>query len=1700
MFSGLNLLNKAIRIITGNFRAAVRNSAPQWWWPLDENTGVVADDEMDNGDLTYDLDASTANYSITSSSTAVPGASKDIDADINRSIYDSTPDTAREIIVNPTAFPTIGKVIQAFNPVHYWRFSWVDTRTSLAEDDLGSRDQRLLGNSIMSQRAVGRGVFLGNNPYAECYYNRRATTGAGNTSAYVCDGASANDSGNVSGSFTITSLMRWMHNPDKEFNQHIMGAWNTNTSTQEWRLYLQWRPGTNEHRLVWAHYETGGTLRQRTLTEDNEQLFSDGGVYDQNNQFYLWWLEVDDPTDPNARIRFWINNELIADKELPGAGNGIRSGTEAFRTGSTDTSDSGHNFDISEIAIFLTHIPKYLKDFVWRAHSTGNSIEYSRDSSTRYPTRYVRYPTDFLSENLHSRPFYMMDVRNVSGGMDDYAAYRLPSSPNCWRFNGSGAPNFEASPNNVPGDAVRTWGGLEYTFDNLSKPQFFGTVIIYEACWDFALNNLDSIGTGLTGFISKWDIYEERANYRLRFRNDTNLIQLQYGVNGTVRTYEFTGLSDIFANSDWHYFSLTYRQAAHRRIELWIDGQLRGSFAIAENFSSLTNAGNIPVDGQLVIAAMAQVRMDHCALFRGQQAHNPYNAYRRYSWWKNNERSFGGPGDSSLFYTMDTVDISGTNITDQSQFQTQVDGTFLSAPSTVASDGWGQSVVFNGSQAITFPSNAEMDNANFIINGWFKVSNTGQIQGLAQRCTVDPNLHGWRLFVDADGYVVFECGDGAGNIYRIDSNTDFEAGTVPRTVNDGALHYIAAARREGVADQVGISIDGFTFTKSAETLVMSYPASPVCRIGCLNNTGTNVNFLNGNIDTFRFCYRYDDIATGFDMNFAYGGGLPPAAEYPQDPVVRYNAGFTSDSSTMSNLGSQAGNDLESLTNPITKTAYNANTDWGFGFEHDDVQTYRSISNPFSSNYEGDFTVAFKFRTSNPTGSGSGGYGNLVSCSNYSNRGFIFDLNANTGQLRCFMGSGAALTGIGIPSGNPDLRDGEWHTIVVTHEDVGTDGQAFVWIDGVRRVTPTTIPGRCIASNDTLDVLQRSGNDTELLGAEMGEVEIYTRLLSDAEIEVLSDPTTSVGGGNKTIGNLTQDFTITIAFKVDVQTEAAVIISKGEFGSNDWTIYEGGSGNPNLIRFTLVQSDGTVRDEVLCDIDIAPANPTGQWNFLQVRMDYSGTQRLEAWLNCQQTLDLDVSTWSGSWQQAVNAGLCIGNDIDGGDNALNGAVDEPIIHTKAITDGEINSICALWAGGGQTIYQVTVEPTSVQALIPNGPYTTPELVATVIGGVGPFTYAWTSNGANLVADSPTADRTTFSGNENGVATTETLTCTVTDTGNANLQTSFDITTNVEWRTQIALGLDISDIDDTTSAPTYITSTVTATVTGGTGPFDFEWNRIGGTTTIFNPTNPSQSGAATTFPSQFTGAGNNQTASEVWECTVTDSLGQQATAQLTIDVEFGVIPTLLVSLSQSIINGYTESGSFNTVPISTLAVGGQPPYSYSWARVSGDTVFNPNNPTARIPFFVGTAPDGSTTTEVWRVTVTDSAAVPNQATADLTISCQFGEALNELTVNIPENIIFYNGPNGPLGTQFVEAEISGGTPPYNIVWSLTGINRRSGTTDLADFEPGAFNQARTNFRGWLANADVVYTFACEVTDSTPGTPRFSADFIQVDVITF
>jgi gliding motility-associated-like protein len=303
-----------------------------------------------------------------------------------------------------------------------------------------------------------------------------------------------------------------------------------------------------------------------------------------------------------------------------------------------------------------------------------------------------------------------------------------------------------------------------------------------------------------------------------------------------------------------------------------------------------------------------------------------------------------------------------------------------------------------------------------------------------------------------------------------------------------------------------------------------------------------------------------------------------------------------------------------------------------------------------------------------------------------------------------------------------------------------------------------------------------------------------------------------------------------------------------------------------------------------------------------------------------------------------------------------------------------------------------------------------ITASVSGGQAPVTYGW-SNGSNSLSINNLSPGTyVFTANDG-------LNCVRRDT--------------VIITEPPQLVVNVPNVSQTNCAGTG-TGTLVATVTGGTGPYNFSWNST---------------------PVQTDSILDN-VAAGTYTITVTDSKGCTATDPGTLTIQAGGNN---VVLNNPTISNVTCFGAANG-SITANASGGSGVYSYNW---SGGLTTNPIN----------NLNPGS-----YSVTVNDGAGCTASATYNITEPAQ-------LVINAPNitNLGCGGGPNSGS----ITANVTGGTTPYTYSWfSQSGGQSYSGQT-ISNLSADTYNLTVTDGNTCSATAAYQVTQAPALTYTQTST---------------
>ncbi len=251
------------------------------------------------------------------------------------------------------------------------------------------------------------------------------------------------------------------------------------------------------------------------------------------------------------------------------------------------------------------------------------------------------------------------------------------------------------------------------------------------------------------------------------------------------------------------------------------------------------------------------------------------------------------------------------------------------------------------------------------------------------------------------------------------------------------------------------------------------------------------------------------------------------------------------------------------------------------------------------------------------------------------------------------------------------------------------------------------------------------------------------------------------------------------------------------------------------------------------------------------------------------------------------------------------------------------------GVAYPVLTATTSTTGVSGSSTGSGVTSGPVTAIPSGGSGFFSYTWTLvSGSGPTPNSPTSPTTTFSATIGtaGSAVSATYKCVIKDQVTGLTVSTNNISVYLS-RTNPPLSGSATNASQTGTSSSVINVTAGSTASGSSGvpPYGYSWGGGSGFTV-------SPSGNICYFGVAL---GPGQSRSGSGSCTISDSIGQTYTASFSIYCENNgtPAPALSASASPSTVNGVTPSGTATTNSTVVTASGGVPPYSYSWARVSG-----------------------------------------------------------------------------------------------------------------------------------------------------------------------
>jgi hypothetical protein len=315
----------------------------------------------------------------------------------------------------------------------------------------------------------------------------------------------------------------------------------------------------------------------------------------------------------------------------------------------------------------------------------------------------------------------------------------------------------------------------------------------------------------------------------------------------------------------------------------------------------------------------------------------------------------------------------------------------------------------------------------------------------------------------------------------------------------------------------------------------------------------------------------------------------------------------------------------------------------------------------------------------------------------------------------------------------------------------------------------------------------------------------------------------------------------------------------------------------------------------------------------------------------------------------------------------------------VTDGNncTKSVCVTILE--PTALQLTLVPTNVTCNDGNNG----AVNLTVTGGTPGYTYAWSNN-------QTAQDLSGLTAGEYCVTVTDANDCTATSC------------VTITEPTAIIANATATDV----ACNGGNNGTVTLTVSGGTGAYNFDWAHIAGTN---NPQNLSNLTAGT------------------YTVTVTDANGCTTATSATVDENATLDATLT---STNVLCNGGNNGS-----ITVVVNGGTTPYSFDWGHIAGT-----NNPQNLSNLVAGT----------YTVTIRDANS------CSIVRSSTVGQPTVLVATATVANVSCNGGENGAINLS-----VSGGTPDYGYQWSA---NAGSATTeDVSGLSAGTYTVTVTDANG-------------------------------------
>jgi hypothetical protein len=344
-------------------------------------------------------------------------------------------------------------------------------------------------------------------------------------------------------------------------------------------------------------------------------------------------------------------------------------------------------------------------------------------------------------------------------------------------------------------------------------------------------------------------------------------------------------------------------------------------------------------------------------------------------------------------------------------------------------------------------------------------------------------------------------------------------------------------------------------------------------------------------------------------------------------------------------------------------------------------------------------------------------------------------------------------------------------------------------------------------------------------------------------------------------------------------------------------------------------------------------------------------------------------------------------------------------------------------------ELTVSVSATDLLIGTCPDSKSTLTAIASGGETAYSYSW--DPADGITDLNIANPV--------VKPSTTTTYRVTVTDNNNCTATAQITVVVAD----PLVATASASDPLIGTCSTSVSNLDVAVTGGEGPYIYNWSPVAGLSNPFIKSPVAKPSATQTYT-----------------VTVTDANGCTATSPVTV--------TVADPLTVSITTDDNPIGDCSSAQLTATASGGEPLYTYLWSPAAGLTATDIANPVA-----------SPATTTTYTVLVTDE----NGCTATANITVTVAPALTA-TATASD----YNIGTCPSSTSTLNAGVSGGEAPYQYLWDNAGSLLSAADIPNPVAKPATttiFTVTITDANGCQTTASVTINVAPDLTATASAT---------------